>query len=804
MNIIARFRPILAALCFFSVAAPAFAQGSAFTYQGVLSVSNQPANGVFDFQFFLLNSPSGGSQIGTAASVNDLPVSNGVFTVQLDFGPTAFDGSGRWLEIGVRPGDSTSFFFTLSPRQPITPAPMALFALNGVPGPQGPQGPVGPQGLQGPPGTTSASGLTNGTLADERLSANVALLSAHQAFFGSNRFAGPVALTNLSNTLAGTFLGNGGGLTNLPPGALAGVLGAGQLPADVVYAAALAAASNALSLRMDATNTVQGATNQALQQAVVDERNARITSLAAQLTSLLAGANAWTGSNHFSGPVTAAHAGSTFQGSFAGNAAGLTNLPPAAIAGILSAAQVPVLGTANLGALSVGTAQLKDGAIVAAKVSGGELVKRLNGLTDTITLAAGNGTRLSTAGNTLTLSAGFEWEVPPGATVAAAANRGYLITNAIARTDFTLPATLDVGQTIRLRDLGGRGWRLVQGAAQSIRLANPQSYGGLWAQRERAKNWSSIASTSDGNKLAAVFGQTSIVLSSNFGLTWAEVSIPAPASGVAMSADGSKILTMNPSSTLAASTDSGTTWANREQSRTWSAITVSRDGSRQFATENAQIHVSTNFFVTSVSNTLPGTVNSVGAGTGALECSLDGTRLVASGGNRIYTSADAGVSWTSHPVVANVDAVAMSADGNKIIAVGPSVTVVSVNGGLSFQTVSTDPAKSWSCVALSASGEIAIAGENTGLLHTSTDLGVTWLPLETSRRWRAVTISDDGTKMTAITNDELPIYTLDTKPQSTLGSGGNVTGGPHSAVELVYAGNGQFVVTSSQGLVTPQ
>ncbi|MEY4201969.1 MAG: hypothetical protein RLZZ265_3709, partial [Verrucomicrobiota bacterium] len=111
-------------------------------------MSNQPANGVFDFQFFLLNSPSGGSQIGTTATVNDLPVSNGVFTVQLDFGPSAFDGSGRWLEIGVRPGDSTSFFFTLSPRQPITPAPMALFALNGVPGPQGPQGPVGPQGLQ--------------------------------------------------------------------------------------------------------------------------------------------------------------------------------------------------------------------------------------------------------------------------------------------------------------------------------------------------------------------------------------------------------------------------------------------------------------------------------------------------------------------------------------------------------------------------------------------------------------------------------------------------------------------------------
>lgn len=498
----------------------------------------------------------------------------------------------------------------------------------------------------------------------------------HQAFLGSNRFAGPVLLTNLNNTLAGTFLGNGAGLTNLPPGALAGVLGAGQLPAGVVYAAALAAASNALSLRMDA--------------------------------------------------------------------------------------------------MALATEFLRSG--------------------------------LSTVDKTLTLSAGFEWEVPPGADVAATSNRGYLITNAIARTDFTLPATLDVGQigqTIRLRDLGGRGWRLVQGAGQSIRTASQHSYGSLWAQRGYAKVMSSIAASSDGSKLAAVFGQTNIVLSSNFGLTWTEnLILPAPASGVAMSADGTKILTAG--STLAASTDSGATWANRNQSRTWSAITVSRDGSRQFATENAQIHVSTNFFVTSASNALPGTVISLGSMTTSLKCSLDGARLVASGGSTIFTSADAGVSWTSHPVVgANVRAVAMSADGNKIIAVG-SVTLVSVNGGLSFQTVNTDPVKSWSCVALSASGEIALAGGNPGLLHTSTDLGATWQPFEATRRWREVSISDDGTKMTAITHDGLPIMTLDMKPQSTLGSGGNVTGGPHSAVELVYAGNGQFVVTSSQGLVTPQ
>ena len=56
-------------------------------------------------------------------------VSNGLFTVTLDFGTGIFTGPARWLEIGVRTANIGAFT-TLSPRQQLTPAPYALFAAR--------------------------------------------------------------------------------------------------------------------------------------------------------------------------------------------------------------------------------------------------------------------------------------------------------------------------------------------------------------------------------------------------------------------------------------------------------------------------------------------------------------------------------------------------------------------------------------------------------------------------------------------------------------------------------------------------
>ena len=111
-------------------AAPALANlpGTAFTYQGRLLDGGQPANGTYDLQFALCSAPIESSYVGSPVGIASVVINNGLFTVTLDFGDGAFDGSARWLEIGVRPNDSTDPYTLLSPRQPITAAPFALYA----------------------------------------------------------------------------------------------------------------------------------------------------------------------------------------------------------------------------------------------------------------------------------------------------------------------------------------------------------------------------------------------------------------------------------------------------------------------------------------------------------------------------------------------------------------------------------------------------------------------------------------------------------------------------------------------------
>ena len=238
---------LFAAVLFLAAARDLPAQGTAIFYQGRLNDSGAPANTNYDFRFAVYTAVTNGSSVSLSLTNFAVPVANGLFTATLDFGPGIFNGtsngSNYWLDIGVRAMGAVNFT-PLVPRQPILPVPYALFATsasnllgglqstqlvgtisstlisgtysNGVNFSNGTNIFVG-SFSGGGSNLTSLNGsqITGGTVADARLSGNVALLNQNQTFSGSNNFTGNAnysgvnTFTNLGNSFVGSFFGNG-------------------------------------------------------------------------------------------------------------------------------------------------------------------------------------------------------------------------------------------------------------------------------------------------------------------------------------------------------------------------------------------------------------------------------------------------------------------------------------------------------------------------------------------------------------------------------------------------------------------
>src|SRR5262245_22789975 len=113
-----------------SAANQAFAQSAIFTYQGRLSANGSPANGLYDFRFTIYKIQNGGEIIAGPKTNIAVQVTDGLFTIPLDFGQQPFLGVNRFLDIGVRTNGSPNGFTSITPRVRISSAPYALAAAN--------------------------------------------------------------------------------------------------------------------------------------------------------------------------------------------------------------------------------------------------------------------------------------------------------------------------------------------------------------------------------------------------------------------------------------------------------------------------------------------------------------------------------------------------------------------------------------------------------------------------------------------------------------------------------------------------
>ncbi len=118
----------VAVLLLTATAATAVPLGTSFSYQGKLQKDAAPYSGTADMRFRLFDDAGAGAQVGADVTLAGVTVTDGLFTVDLDFG-SVFDGTALWMEVEVlTPGDAD--YTALAPRQLLAAAPYALHALS--------------------------------------------------------------------------------------------------------------------------------------------------------------------------------------------------------------------------------------------------------------------------------------------------------------------------------------------------------------------------------------------------------------------------------------------------------------------------------------------------------------------------------------------------------------------------------------------------------------------------------------------------------------------------------------------------
>jgi hypothetical protein len=282
-------------------------------------------------------------------------------------------------------------------------------------------------------------------------------------------------------------------------------------------------------------------------------------------------------------------------------------------------------------------------------------------------------------------------------------------------------------------------------------------------------------------KLAAADNSGNIWTSANRGMNWTEHSVRYPWSSIASSSDGTKLAATVYASNFECTCD-GNTWTSADSGVTW--------------TENTNEGWNENTKQNGISSSSDGMKLVLGVNGGAIwtsanggrnwteikngpkgawistASSSDGTKLAAGGykGN-IWLSADSGMNWTevtSIPMDYNKyegenqlkfwRSITSSSDGTKLAAVADKLDYVaggmwiSANSGMNWTKVGPEN-QEWFSITSSSDGTKLAAAVNRGNIWTSADSGVTWTEdttIGSTKQWRSITSSSDGTKLAAV------------------------------------------------------
>jgi trimeric autotransporter adhesin len=221
--------------------APAVLASTGFTYQGQLRDGSAPVTANCDFLFSLFDAGLAGTQLGPTQTLTNVGVANGHFTVILNdtgqFGARAFDGSARWLAVVVRCPTGEGSYTPLTPRQPLTAAPLAL----ALPGLRTEPNATSPNVVGGHIGNTVGVSVIGATIGGGGFTGQVNAVGANYGTVGggvSNRANGNYATVSggANNTAASAHTTVGGGTGNSATGGQSTVGGGSNNTASGVVA----------------------------------------------------------------------------------------------------------------------------------------------------------------------------------------------------------------------------------------------------------------------------------------------------------------------------------------------------------------------------------------------------------------------------------------------------------------------------------------------------------------------------------------------------------------------------------------
>ena len=422
----------------------------------------------------------------------------------------------------------------------------------------------------------------------------------------------------------------------------------------------------------------------------------------------------------------------------------------------------------------------------------------------------------------------------------------------------TLPAAPNIGDIVEVAGAGLGGWVLAQNPGQTIGA----SFTPLSVPGEASGDWISIASSSDGTKLAAAnqgeFYGGGIWTSSNSGASWVQTSAPGGYwCSVASSSDGAKLAAVaGDVETNEGGSYPGGIWTLSNAVTNWTetsllpngsgyaesvplSIVSSADGTKLALAIAYNGEVVAGIWISSNSGT---NWVKTSAPTNMYWCSIasssDGTKLAAvnnGGGNGggIWISSNSGTNWAEATALPLADwqSIASSADGTRLAAAADAVYIgesgysggiwTSSNEGASWAQTSA-PGVWWTSIASSSDGTklaaTAYGYGGSGGIWTSANSGTNWVQMSapgldwvstlSSSAWYCIASSSDGTKLAAgingggiwtVVNGIVSHQSAAVSGSTMLGTAGFLEGNFGTVVELIYAGGGQFIALYQSG-----